>query len=53
MRAKFAAEINPATLETGDDPINFEVLDDFAMYLPDDPWLLDIFVPSCELDISQ
>jgi hypothetical protein len=43
MKAKFAAEMTPATSERGETPSTDDVLDDFAMCFADDPWLTEMF----------
>lgn len=44
LRAKFAAEMMPPTLQTfAEDPGLVELPDDFATYFSNDPWLIDMF----------
>jgi hypothetical protein len=43
MKAKFMAEMAPATLQSADDTGAVEVSDDFEMCFADDPWLTEMF----------
>ena len=43
MKAKFMAEMTPATLQSVEDPGAVEVSDDFEMCFTDDPWLTEMF----------
>ena len=43
MKAKFMAEMTPATLQSVEDPGAVEVSDDFEMCFADGPWLTEMF----------